>query len=175
MSFREVEVHEIREVLRLWLRGEGFRPIERLAADRKTVRRYVAVAVACGVVRDGGEEQLTDDLIGQVCERARPHRRDGHGQAWEALGAHHDQLKVWLVEDGLNVRKVHELLRRRGVIVAERTLHRYALEVVGVGRSARNTTGRVADGEPGVECQLDFGEWACCGTRCQDGGGCAGR
>jgi hypothetical protein len=37
-------------------------------------------------------------------------------------------------------------------------LHRYALEVLGVGRSARGTTVRVADGEPGAECQVDFGK-----------------
>ena len=38
--FREVRVYEIREVLRLWVRGEGLRSIERLAGmDRKTVRR----------------------------------------------------------------------------------------------------------------------------------------
>jgi hypothetical protein len=42
MAFREVHVHEIREVLRVWLRGESLRSVERLAAlDRKTVRRYV--------------------------------------------------------------------------------------------------------------------------------------
>jgi hypothetical protein len=37
-------------------------------------------------------------------------------------------------------------------------LHRYALEVLGVGRSARGSTVRVADGEPGVEVQIDFGK-----------------
>ncbi len=43
MAFREVGVHEIKEILRLWLRGEGFRSVARLArVDRKTVRRYVA-------------------------------------------------------------------------------------------------------------------------------------
>jgi hypothetical protein len=42
-------------------------------------------------------------------------------------------------------------------VVPERTLHRYALEVLGVGRSARTTTVRVADGEPGSELQVDFG------------------
>jgi hypothetical protein len=31
MSFREVRVFEVREVLRLWLRGEGLRTVERLA------------------------------------------------------------------------------------------------------------------------------------------------
>lgn len=101
MSFREVRVHEIREVLRLWLRGEGQRSIARRAVvDRKTVRRYVEAALACGLDREGGEEQLTDELVGQVCERVRPHRADGHGEAWATLRANHDQLKTWLVEEG---------------------------------------------------------------------------
>ena len=82
MSFREVAVYEIREVLRLWLRGEGHRSIERLSlVDRKTVRRYIGAAVACGLVRDGGEGQLSDELLGLVCEVVRPHRPDGHGAA----------------------------------------------------------------------------------------------
>jgi len=158
MAFREVRVYEIREVLRLWLRGEGLRSIERLmSVDRKTVRRYVAAAVASGLARDGGEEQLSDVLLGSVCELVRPHRRDGHGAAWAVLAAHHDQLTTWLTKDGLTVVKARELLARRGVAVPERTLHRYALAVLGVGRSARGVTVRVADGEPGVELQVDFG------------------
>jgi transposase len=157
--FREVAVYEIREVLRLWVRGEGLRAIERLAGmDRKTVRRYVAAAVAAGVVRDGGEGQLNDVVLASVCERVRPHRPAGRGAAWEAVAANGDQLKVWLVDQGLTVVKAGELLARRGVVVPERTLHRYALEVLGVGRSARGSTVRVADGEPGVELQVDFGK-----------------
>ena len=152
-------MHEIREVLRLWLRGEGQRAVARLSSvDRKTVRRYVEAAVACGLVRDGGEGQLGDELVGQVCELVRPHRPDGHGEAWATLRANHDQLKVWLVEEELTVVKAHDLLTRRGTLVPERTLHRYALEVLGVGRSARTTTVRVADGEPGSELQIDFGK-----------------
>ena len=157
MSFREVGVHEIREVLRLWVRGEGLRSIEPLSlVDRKTVRRYVAVAKVCGVVQNADESQLAEELIGRLCERIRPHRPDGHGAAWATLRANHDQLKAWLVDDGLNVVKAHELLGRRGIVVAERTLHRYALEVLEVGRSARQTTVRVADGEPGSELLCGF-------------------
>jgi hypothetical protein len=157
MAFREVQVHEIKEVLRVWLRGESLRSVERLAAlDRKTVRRYVAAAQACGLDRDGGEVQLTDELIAKLCEAVRPSRSDGHGSAWGTLTAHDDEIKAHL-DGGLTVRKTHELLARRGVVVPERTLHRYALEVLGHGRSARSTTVRVADGEPGVECQVDFG------------------
>ena len=47
--------------------------------------------------------------------------------------------------------KAHDLLTRQGVVVPQRTLHRYALDVLEVGRSARTTTVRVADGEPGGE------------------------
>jgi transposase len=158
MAFREVRVFEVREVLRLWLRGEGFRATERLAGvDRKTVRRYVAAAVELGVVRDGGEGQLSDELIGSVVEAVRPHRVDGHGDGWRLLVANHDVIVEWLKNDGLTVRKAHELLGRRGVVVPERTLHRYALEVCDVGRGRRGSTMRVADGEPGGEVQIDFG------------------
>ena len=138
---------------------ESDRAIARLSmVDRKTVKRYVAAGVDCGLVRDGDDFQLTDELIGQMCERVRPHRPDGHGAGWEILRAHHDQLKGWLVDEHLTVVKVHELLGRQGIEVPQRTVHRYALEVLGVGRSARGVTVRVADGEPGVELQVDFGK-----------------
>ena len=155
MAFREVRVFEVREMLRLWLAGEGLRSVAVLAAtDRKTVRRYVEAAVELGLVRDGGSEQLTDVLVAMVVERVRPHRTDGHGEAWRLLKGEHAQLEAWLVEQELTVVKAHELLGRRGVVVPERTLHRYALEVLGVGRSVRGSTVRVADGE----LQVDFGK-----------------
>nr|WP_156406707.1 helix-turn-helix domain-containing protein [Mycobacterium haemophilum] len=48
MSYREVSVIEIREILRLWLAGRGLREIARMSgADRKTVRRYMDRARAC--------------------------------------------------------------------------------------------------------------------------------
>ena len=152
-------MYEVREVLRLWLRGEGLRPVAVLAGvDRKTVRRYVDAAVAAGVVRDGGEGQLSDGLIGSVVEAVRPHRCDGRGDGWRLLAANHDLINGWLTGDGLTVVKVHDLLTRRGVAVAERTLHRYALEVCDVGRGRRGVTVRVNDGEPGDELQVDFGK-----------------
>ena len=41
MAFREVTVVQIREALRLCLRGEGLSSVERLAGiDRKTGRRH---------------------------------------------------------------------------------------------------------------------------------------
>ena len=159
MAFREVRVYEVKEVLRLWLRGKGTRPIAALVGlDRKTVQRYIAAAAEAGLERDAGEDSLDDGVLAKVCEQARPHRRDGHGETWSALQAHHDQLKAWLVDDGLTAVKAAELLARKGVVVPERTLQRYALKVLRVGRTARGTTLRVADGEPGSELQVDFGK-----------------
>jgi transposase len=157
MAFREVPVYEVREVLRLWLRGEGIRATQRLAGvDRKTVRRYVAAAVELGLDRAGGESQLSDEFLGLVVERVRPHRLDGHGQAWQVLGEHRDQIRAWVEKDELTTVKVGQLLARRGVVVPARTLDRFVVELCGP-RRGRAVTVRVADGAPGRELQVDFG------------------
>jgi transposase len=155
MAFREVSVVQVKEALRRWLNGDGERPIARgVGIDRKTARRYITAAVELGVVRDGGEGQLSDELIGQVVERVRPHRSDGHGEAWRVLLAEEERIKGWVAED-LTVVKIGILLARRGVVVPHRTLSRFAVERCGAGR--RSTTVRVDDPPPGVELQVDFG------------------
>ena len=46
MVFREIPMFEVREVLRLWLSGRGYRTIESLVrSDHKTIRRIVEAAV----------------------------------------------------------------------------------------------------------------------------------
>lgn len=113
--FREVRVYEIREVLRLWLWGEGLRSIERLTGmDRKTVRRYVTAASSAGLDQAGGEGQLDDALLAGVCEAVRPSRPAGRGAAWGLLAANHDQLRAWLVDERLTAVKAGELLARGG-------------------------------------------------------------
>jgi transposase len=155
MAFREVSVVQVREALRRWLNGDGERPVARgVGVDRKTARRYITAAVELGVDRGGGEEQLTDELIGQVVERVRPHRGDGHGEAWRTLLGEEARIKEWVAQD-LTVVKIGILLGRRGVVVPHRTLARFAVERCGAGR--RSTTVRVDDPPPGVELQVDFG------------------
>jgi transposase len=155
MAFREVAVTEIREVLRAWLSGAGLRQVAAQAGvDRKTARRYVQAAVEAGLAREAGAGQLSDELVGQVAEAVRPVRPGGHGLAWEQLEACQEQI-AGQVKAGLSVVKIGVLLERQGVVVPYRTLHRFCVERCGFGRTA--ATVRVADGEPGVECQLDFG------------------
>ena len=148
---------QVKEVLRRWLSGgEGLRPLaEAAGVDRKTARRYIEAAEALGIARDGGLDQLSDEVIGAVCDAVRPTRPNGHGHSWELLGAHQATIKGW-IDKGLSVAKVGDLLARRGVVVPERTLQRFCAERCGAGRT-NTTTVRVADGEPGREAQTDFG------------------
>lgn len=156
MAYREVSVIEVREVLRAWLAGGGLRKVaEQAGVDRKTARRYVEAAQQVGVVRDGGVGQLSDAVIGQIVERVRPARPDGHGSAWQALRGRQELIAEWLDKD-LTVVKVGDLLAREGLVVPYRTLHRFCVDCLGLGGRGGRTV-RVADGEPGGECQLDFG------------------
>jgi transposase len=156
MAYREVSVIEVREVLRGWLGGAGLRTVAAQAGvDRKTARRYVQAAEVAGVVRDGGWEQVTDEVVGAVVAAVRPARPAGRGSAWQLLEAERQQITAW-VGQGLSVVKIGTLLGRRGVLVPYRTLHRFCVQCCGFGRGSE--TVRVADGEPGVECQVDFGK-----------------
>lgn len=156
MAFREVDVLEVREVLRQWLSGAGLRTVsERAGVDRKTARRYVEAARAAGLSRDGGVEQVSDELIGAVVAAVRPARAAGHGAAWELLVPEQTRISEWIARERLQLTNIHAKLARRGVVVPYRTLHRFAVERCGYSR--RPATVRVADGDPGVECQVDFG------------------
>lgn len=154
--FREVDVVEVREVLRGWQSGVGLRVVaERAGVDRKTARRYVAAAQAAGLERGDGAAPPSDAVVGAVIAAVRPARPNGHGVSWDALEGRKVEVTGW-VREGLSVVKIHELLARAGVVVPYRTVHRFAsLEC---GFRARGTTVRVADGTPGVECQIDFAQ-----------------
>jgi transposase len=154
MVFREVSVIEVREVLRAWLAGKSERAVaEQAGVDRKTGKRYVEAARAAGLSREGGEGQLTDELIGQVVSVVRPVRPDGHGLGWAELEARGEQIRQW-ADGGVPVVKIGILLGRQGVVVAERTLHRFAAGRCG----GTKVTTPVDDGPPGGELQIDFGD-----------------
>ncbi len=157
MAFREVSVVVVREILRLWLCGHSYHSIARLAmVDRKSARRYVKAAIAAGLDRERGEEQLTEELLAAMVAAVPPGRPPGdRGQSWQLLLAH----KAFIVErldKGLTVVRIQsDLARHKGVEVASRTLYRFCeLECA---TAARRTTVRLSDPEPGSELQVDFG------------------
>jgi hypothetical protein len=74
---------QVKEVLRRWLRGDQGLPrvAEGAGVDRKTVQRYVDAAQALEAWRDGGDQQLTDELVVAVVQAVQPGRRAGRGRA----------------------------------------------------------------------------------------------
>jgi hypothetical protein len=146
MAFREVLVTQVKEVLRAWLAGQGKRPAARRAGvDVKTAQRYIAAAQEAGLARDGGDAQLTDELLGQVVAAVRPSRPAGHGASWEALAGRKEDVAGW-VKGGLTLVKVSELLERSGTVVPYRTLARFAAEECGYSSSSRREAGQCRGG-----------------------------
>ena len=76
MAYREVPGFEVREVLRLWLDGRGYRAIAGLVPPhRKTVTRVIEAAAGLGLDRDGDDSQLSDEFVGKVIGAVRPPTR----------------------------------------------------------------------------------------------------
>jgi transposase len=158
MAFLEVLVTQVREILRAWLGGAGKRPAaSRAGVDVKTAARYIAAAREAGLDREGGESQLTDELIGVVVAAVRPARPAGHGPSWEMLVPRKAEISEWVKKDTLTLMKMWELLERSGTAVPYRTMARFAAAECGWSSARSRVTVPVTDGEPGQEVQIDFG------------------
>jgi hypothetical protein len=154
MAYREVTMVEIKEVLRLWKAGlKKKRIAAQTTVDVKTVRRYIAVAEACGLM-PGPEPPLDDEQVAAVVAALAPDTGRPHGDSWQQCEAERDAIAK-LLTDGVRLSKVQRLLHRRGVDVPYPTLHRFAVAELGFGQRA--PTMPVADGKPGEEVHIDTG------------------
>ncbi len=156
MAFRELLVVEIKEALRLWAAGRGYRPIAaRSGLDRKTVRRYVEAGRVFGLSRDGEGRPVDDDMVSFVAAAVTPGAPSVPGAMREHCRAHADRILHWLKEDKARGPKVQRLLARHtGVMVPLRTLQRFIAEELEQG--GRGRTVRLADPSPGHELEVDF-------------------
>ncbi len=157
MAFRELQVIEIREVLRLWAAGRGYRTIAaRSGMDRKTVRRYVEAGRLFGLARDGTGREIDDEMISRVAVTVRPGTASVPGAMREHCRAHADRIRRWVEQDRAGGPKVQRLLARHtGVAVPLRTLQRFIAEEL--GRGGRGRTVRLAPPpSPGRELEIDF-------------------
>lgn len=155
MSFRELGMTEIREVLRRWQAGQSARAIAREGVvERKTATRYIEAAKAEQI---GPTSELTDELVCAVGRRVQTRPPVPPSEQRKLLDAHRERIRAQLFgEDPLRLVRVHELLQRDGVVVAYTTLRRFAHEEL--GWRERKVTVRVDDPPPGEEAQIDFGE-----------------
>lgn len=155
MSFRELNMIDVREVLRRWQSGQSARHIARSdVADRKTARRYIEAALACGLTTDA---ELTDGVVAEVTQRVQARPLAAPSEVRRELELHRARIEYWLAhEPPLRLVRVHELLLREGLSLGYTTLRRFAHDQL--GWRERPVTVRVDDPPPGDEAQIDFGE-----------------
>lgn len=155
MSYRELTMIEVREVLRRWQAAQSLREMAReTGLDRKTVRRYVEAAVKLGVERGDG---LPDEIVRSVAQSVMDRPVVEPSEERLALVPHREQIATWLEGDKpLKLAKVHDLLKRRGVAVTYSTLRRFVIAEIGWHK--RVPTVRIDDSPPGEEAQVDFGK-----------------
>lgn len=154
MSFRELTMVDVREVLRRWSAGQSARQIARDGVvDRKTAGRYADAAEELGVARGA---ELTDEVVSAVLRRVQLRPEAAPSDARIALTPHLERIRGWLEQDEpLTLVRIDELLRRDGVEVSYNTLRRFARQHLGFG--VRRATVRVDDPPAGEEAQVDFG------------------
>lgn len=155
MSFRELTMTDIREVLRRWLAGQSARRIARDGvADRKTAGRYIEAARTAAVA---AESDLTDDVVAEIAQRVQARPLPPRSESRKDLEGRRAQIEKWLRGDPpLRLVRVQELLARDGVRVPYTTLRRFAHDEL--AWRERAVTVRVDDPPPGEEAQIDFGE-----------------
>jgi hypothetical protein len=155
MTYREVCMEEVKEVLRLWLRGQSTKRIaSRIGLDPKTVRRYLHLAVQAGLQPEQGEAALSEPVLTAVLTSVRGQPGREHGQSWEMCEQQRERIARWL-KQGVRLSKVQRLLVREQVVIPYPTLHRWAVSELDFGRSA--PTILLAEGKPGEELQVDTG------------------
>jgi transposase len=154
MSYREITMQDVQELLRRRQAGQSARRIAReTGLDRKTVGRYLAQAGEHDVEADA---VVTEEVAAAVGKRVQVRPMTPPSEAWLTLVGRRDQIVAWLDgEPRLRLVRVHELLARDGVDVGYTTLRRFASRELGWRKQA--PTVRLDDPPPGQEAQIDFG------------------
>lgn len=154
MSFRELTMIDVREVLRRWQAGQSARAIARDGVvDRKTAGRYIEAAKELEVPRD---QELAEEQVRAVADRVQRRPDPDSSEQRQELELYRERIKAWLEQpEPLRLVRIHELLVREGLQASYTTLRRYAHGELG-WRETRPTV-LLDDPPPGEEAQIDFG------------------
>jgi transposase len=159
MARRTFDVIDVTEVLMHWHAGRSLLSMsESLGVDRKTIRKYIAPAVAAGIGPGGPAKpeaewqelvrewfpELADTRLRQV--------------TWPAIAVHHDYIVAQL-KAGVRMSTIWQRLRdEHGLAASAPSLRRYvAANVPEEARRAQVTVWSPRQAEPGEEAQIDYG------------------
>jgi transposase len=154
MSFRELTMIDVKEVLRRWTAGQSARQMSREGVvSRRTATRYIEAATAIGL---GPSTELTDEAVRDVAARVQTRPTPTISDPRQLLETQRLRIEKWLEQDRpLRMVRIHELLARDGIDVSYTTLRRWARAEL--GWHERGSTVLVDDPPPGDEAQVDFG------------------
>ena len=150
---------DVTEVLTHWHAGRSLSGMSQsLGVDRKTIRKYIAPAVATGIAPGGPAKteaewqalvrewfpELADTRLRQV--------------TWPAIGEHHEYIVAQL-KAGVRMSTIHQRLRdEHGLAASAPSVRRYiAANVPEEARRAQVTVWNPRQAEPGEEAQIDYG------------------
>src|SRR5690349_16197904 len=97
MSFRELTMIDVKEVLRRWQAGQSARQMAREGVvSRRTATRYIDAATELGLV-PGSE--LTDEVVRAVAERVQARPEPEPSDVRQVLEQHRLRIEQWLEHD----------------------------------------------------------------------------
>ena len=131
---------------------------ESLGIDRKTVRKYLAPAVAAGL-EPGGEplsaEQWAELIGGWFPQLSDPAAR---ASTWPLIAPHHDRIKDWLDAD-VTVATIAQRLRdEHDVAASESSVRRWVATHFADDVARQKVTVPRGAVDPGSEAQIDYGK-----------------
>jgi transposase len=158
MARRTFVVVDVTEILIHWYAGRSVSEVATsLGVDRKTIRKYLAPAVAAGLCPGGAPMAASDwaELVaGWFPQLADTRLRQ---VTWPQIGRHHDDIKQ-LLAAGVTQATIHQRLRdEHGLEASVASLRRYVAAMLPEElRRAQVVVLREEVG-PGEEAQIDYG------------------
>jgi len=160
MARRTFDVVDVTEILIHWYAGRSISEVSAsLGVDRKTIRKYLAPAVAAGMAPGGpamSQAEWVALVTGWFPQLVETRLRQ---TTWPQIAAHHEYITVQL-KAGVTQATIHQRLRdERGLQASVASLKRYvAANLPEEVRRDRVVVLRdEADVVPGEEAQIDYG------------------
>src|SRR3954469_9391616 len=95
MTYRELTMIDVRELLRRWAARHSQRQIAReTGTDRNTVARHIAAAQGAGL--ELASAAATDAEVHEVAQRIQARALAERSQEWSSVAGHKGQIAQWL-------------------------------------------------------------------------------
>ncbi len=160
MARRTSGVIDVTEILVHWHAGRSLNEMAgSLGVDRKTIRKYVAPAVAAGIVPGGAAKSEAEWQ--ELVREWFPELPDARLRqvTWPAIAAHHDYITGQL-KAGVRMPAIHQRLRdEQGLAASVASFRRYvAANIPEEARRAQVTVRSPRLAEAGEQAQIGYGQ-----------------